>query len=284
MRRGYVDTSLGQIHFHTVGDGAPLVLLHATPRSGRIFEPIARVLAAANLRVFAFDTPGFGGSDPLPAGTGIDDLAAAFVQALDALALPRAHVLGYHTGNKIAAAMAARAPERIDRLMLVGMSHSLVIDRSRREAAIHAIVDKSLVTQEASSAEVLRRWATAFASVSETWWKPQVIGQPDVGERELAILEAEVLDRIQCRHSVDPIYRANFDFDFQAALEQIATPTLVLELATREEAHLQGAGEGLRALMRQARLAVLQDTGRSVWESEPERVARIVLDFLANPA
>ena len=279
MRRGYVDTSLGQIHYRTQGEGAHLVLLHATPRSSRIFERIAYLLSA-NFQVVAFDTPGFGNSDPLPADTSIDGLATAFLEAMERLHLPRAYVLGYHTGNKIAAAMTASSPDRIARLMLVGMSHSLVINRSRREAAIHAIVDKSLHHQQDSTVEIHRRWTKTFAAVSECWLKPHIVGKPDLNELDLAVLQAEVLDIIQCRKSVDPIYRANFDFDFQAALEKIDIPTLVLELVTPEEAHLKGSGEDILKLVPRARLSVLENTGRSVWESEPERVSQIVQDFL----
>ncbi len=51
MRRDYLDTSLGQIHYRTPGEGAHVVLLHATPRSSRIFKLIAVLLAAQKGRI-----------------------------------------------------------------------------------------------------------------------------------------------------------------------------------------------------------------------------------------
>ena len=87
-------------------------------------------------RCFAVDTLGFGGSDPLAAKATMEDLARSMVHFLDALKIGRAHVLGFHTGNKIAAAMAAGHPDRVGKAVLIGMTHSLVISRKRRDAAI----------------------------------------------------------------------------------------------------------------------------------------------------
>src|SRR5688572_1240897 len=130
MRRGYADTSQGQVHYHTAGEGSPLVLLHASPRSARIYTRIIAHLARRH-RVYAFDTLGFGASDPLPAGATMESLARCVTEAMDSLALPKAHLLGYHTGNKIGAALAANDAGRVDRFVLVGMTHSLVVERAK---------------------------------------------------------------------------------------------------------------------------------------------------------
>ncbi len=281
MLRGYANTSHGQVHYRTEGQGDPLFLLHATPRSGRIFERTVRLLAAKH-RVFAIDTLGFGGSDPLPASVTMPQLAQMVVDCMDSLGLPKAHLLGYHTGNKIAAAVAANAPQRVDRLILVGMSHSLVVERSRREAAIHALVDDKLDQPGHAQAERLRQWAATFASVSETWWNAQALGKAAVTDEDLDELEREALDKIQARKSVDAIYRANFDFDFAQAVATCNHPTLVVELATQGEKHLKGSGSEVRDLMKNAELCVLEDTNRSVWEKEPAKIADAVLAFLSR--
>lgn len=277
MKRGYADTSQGQVHYRTAGEGAPLVLLHATPRSSRIFERLVALLGR-QYRVVALDTLGFGNSDPLPPGASMDDLARMVVEAMDAIGLQKASILGYHTGNKIAAAVGASHPRRVDKLLLVGMSHSLVVDRSSREAAIHALVDG--VLDQPGPAEMLRRWAAVYSDVSQTWWKPDMVGKAGLAMDDLGELEREVLDKIQARQSVDPVYRANFAFDFAAALAKIERPTLVLEFATEGEKHMRGSGAGIRDLVRGAQLQVFENTDRNVWEREPARVAQAVAAFL----
>ena len=63
VRRGYVDTRHGQVHYRESGKGAPLVLLHATPRSARVYTKL-QALLAKRFHVIAPDTLGFGNSDP----------------------------------------------------------------------------------------------------------------------------------------------------------------------------------------------------------------------------
>src|SRR5690242_17328012 len=114
MPRGYAESALGQIHYRREGSGPTLLLLSASGRSSRMFTRLVPLIAS-RFDAIALDTPGFGGSDPLPEGTTIEQIAEAFVAVLDQLGIERPHVYGLHTGNKIATAMAARWPARIDR-------------------------------------------------------------------------------------------------------------------------------------------------------------------------
>ena len=62
-RRELVETRLGYLHVRLAGTGSPpLVLLHMSPLSGAMFEPIVDLLAASRL-VVAPDRIGFGHSD-----------------------------------------------------------------------------------------------------------------------------------------------------------------------------------------------------------------------------
>ena len=41
IRRGIVDTPYGQVHARAVGgEGRPMLLLHQSPRSGLMYEPL----------------------------------------------------------------------------------------------------------------------------------------------------------------------------------------------------------------------------------------------------
>ena len=176
MKRGYASTPEGQIHFYTHGRGEPLLLLHEAPRAARSFAPLMRLLGG-RFRCFAADTLGFGMSDPLPAKARMEDLARSMVHLLDAQKIGRAHVLGFHTGNKIAAAMAANDPDRIGRVVLLGMTHSLVVSRKDRDAAIMAIVKKYMANHRESpdGSHLLRAWASDYAGLAGVWWNPAVV-------------------------------------------------------------------------------------------------------------
>lgn len=70
-------------------------------------------------RTIAIDTPGYGDSERPPKPyTQISQFADAIIAALDSIEIDRFHLLGHMTGSNVAAEVAARNPDRIDRLVL----------------------------------------------------------------------------------------------------------------------------------------------------------------------
>lgn len=121
IRRGFVDTSLGQLHYRTSGEGPALVLLHNTWLSSKMFTGIIPALAE-HFRVLAIDTLGQGDSDPAPARQlEIADYANVLLEALTNLGAETFAVAGNHTGAVIAAEMSIIAPQRVRRLVLAGI-------------------------------------------------------------------------------------------------------------------------------------------------------------------
>lgn len=114
------------MHYREAGegalDGAPLLVIHASPGSSR--QQLGLVADfAPHTRVIAPDTPGNGDSEPLgPEELTVPDMAAAYLAFLDAMGLERVHVYGSHTGAAIAAELAIMAPARVAGVVLDGIS------------------------------------------------------------------------------------------------------------------------------------------------------------------
>lgn len=82
------------------------------------WEPQLAALAV-DFHVIAYDHRGHGGS-PAPAGPyAIDDLARDVVALLDSYQVARAHLVGLSLGGMVAQHIAARAPDRVNRLVLL---------------------------------------------------------------------------------------------------------------------------------------------------------------------
>jgi len=112
---------------------------------------------ATRYRCLRYDTRGHGRSPVVDRPTAIEDLASDLAGLLDALAIPRAHVVGLSLGGMTAQALALAHPERIDRLVLMATAaHLPPADAWRQRAAtvraqgMGAIVDA-----------VIPRWFTA---------------------------------------------------------------------------------------------------------------------------
>jgi 2-hydroxy-6-oxonona-2,4-dienedioate hydrolase len=95
------------------------VLLHGLGVSSRYFVPFARILAD-RWRVVAVDLPGWDGSDRPPSVLDIPGLARELGAWLDAEKLERVHIVANSLGCQIAVDLAAREPERFERIVLIG--------------------------------------------------------------------------------------------------------------------------------------------------------------------
>ncbi|MCY3663359.1 MAG: alpha/beta hydrolase [bacterium] len=123
IERGYLTTTSGQLLMRRIaGSGRPLVMLHASPTSSALLEPLMQKLATGR-PVIAFDTAGNGDSDP-PVGEGpfnIGDFAAIVNDALDVLKMGEIDLYGTHTGALIATEVALTR-RGIHRLILEGVT------------------------------------------------------------------------------------------------------------------------------------------------------------------
>lgn len=126
-------------------DAQPLVMLHGWLDNAASFALLAPHLAS-HFHVIALDLPGHGRSQHLPEGTVYQhvDYARAVLAAVDALALPRFHLLGHSLGAGVATLLAIAAPERIRGLALIeglgplGDDGSRTLDRFREAMAVKA--------------------------------------------------------------------------------------------------------------------------------------------------
>ncbi len=115
-----------------LGEGPPLVMLHGGGPGASGMPNFARnaSVLSRSFRLIVPDMPGYGRSTK-----GVDrkdpfgDLASSMLCLLDALKVGKAHVLGNSLGGSCALRLALEAPERVDRLVLLGPGG---IDTNRR--------------------------------------------------------------------------------------------------------------------------------------------------------
>ena len=99
------------------GPGDPLVLLHAFPLNGKMFEP-QMVAFSGGRRIVAPDYPGFGRSPRTPAQPDVRYYAEGLSDLLDRLHLERVVLGGVSMGGYVAFECMRLFPERISGLVL----------------------------------------------------------------------------------------------------------------------------------------------------------------------
>lgn len=100
------------------GDGAPVVLVHGIPTSPELWRHVLALVDGA--RLLAWEMPGYGCSWDVPETLDISVAAQAeHLRAwLDALGIERAVFVGHDLGGGVVQIAAARAPERVNGLVL----------------------------------------------------------------------------------------------------------------------------------------------------------------------
>ncbi|WP_224825002.1 alpha/beta fold hydrolase [Cognatishimia sp. MH4019] len=112
-----------ELSVHRAGVGAPLILLHGYPQNHHCWSLIAPELAR-HFDVIIPDLRGYGDSDA-PEDDGAHsiyskrEMARDIVGLMEALDIPKAHVLGHDRGGRVAYRMALDHPERLDRLGII---------------------------------------------------------------------------------------------------------------------------------------------------------------------
>lgn len=258
MKKAYVDTSRGQIHYrHWASPGKPaLVLLHQTASSSAMYELIATRLAD-KYSLYALDTPGFGQSFRPASPPSIATYAESLLEAIGALGLAQFHLFGHHTGSAIACEIAVQAPERVQSLMLCGPPHYGSREhRAEREARIVKpfVIDRN--------GELLQ----------QVW---QRVGG-DAPGRTLTLALREAVDTLHAGEHWPLAYHAVFAYPFEASLARVSCPLLLA--CGKEDMLWPYFGDACEA--RPDAKAVVLPGDSFVIEEHPDIVARMVDDFL----
>lgn len=118
IEEGFVLVNGTRLHYLKSGQGRPLLLLHGLVGSAQNWRSNISVLAQEAC-VYAIDLPNMGQSDRIDGLDASLEATADFVAAcMDALGLKIADVAGHSHGGAVSMMLAARHPDRIDKLVL----------------------------------------------------------------------------------------------------------------------------------------------------------------------
>lgn len=275
VRRGFVHGPDGHIEYREAGPTRergkpPLLLLHALPQSSRQYHPhLARL--SAERRAVAWTMPACGESDrpPTPYAT-LDEFARAAVWLLDGLGIERADVFGTHTGAHVAIALAANHPERVGSMVVQEVYHYGATEAGRER--LHRVHHFAPLRPDGGH-------------LLEVWRRH---GGDAPGADLYRVMDA-VIDHLKLNsdEGVRDLYgdtgwegavpHGMLRYDYWAALPRIEARTLVLHgsgspLGELHDRFVEGIPHATGMRPDSAGLLTIED--------DPDRFARILLDFL----
>ncbi len=260
IRRGFVDTPDGQIHYATAGEGRPLLLLHQTPRSWAEFRYVLP-LFAEKYRAIAMDTVGFGDSYKPEKEATIEQYARGVVAFLTAMSIPKTFLVGHHTGGVIAVEVAASYPDVVDKLVLSSTPYVDAEDRERRKTL--PPIDRVETAPDGSHLSELWRKRMAFYPKN----------RPD-------LLTALVIDALKVGERMEEGHEAVNRYRMEEKVPLIKAPTLVM--AGSADPYSFPRLLPLADRIGGSRTAVIEGGMVPMVEQMPEEFARVVMSFLGE--
>jgi len=247
---------LNVVSTDTATDELPVLFLHGINMSHDVWVPLIEALPE-DRRYIAVDLRGHGRSDrrgPFDAA----DYAADALAVLDALEVPRTHVVGTSFGGSAACVVAARAPERVASVTAIGSA--LKVEGIDVDGAIAAL-----------QAVGLQAFFESFM--------PQASFAPGTDESLInRAVAVAVTDRTP--ETVIAVSRAAFSADVTATAQAVSCPALVVVGqydATCPVALATAMSEALRA-----KLVVLPGRGHVATYEDPALVVDTLLPHLAS--
>jgi len=219
-------------NYRRLGNGPPVILIHALGLSLGQWEPQLQPLASA-YTVIAYDVRGHGETEA-PAGPyGLGDFAEDLAGLMDALGVDSAHLVGLSMGGMIAQEFVLRWPERVRSLTLANTTSEY------RQEARRLFAERARVAEE-------RGMAPIVGSTLDRWFTPEFrSNHPAAVERIRLILGSTD------PHSYAASCRAVAEIDTTERLVSVSLPTLVLaggedvsttpEMALKIHEHIPGS-------------------------------------------
>ncbi|MFZ0664339.1 MAG: alpha/beta hydrolase [Acidimicrobiales bacterium] len=271
LRSRFVDFEFGQIRVVVAGEGDPIVLIHHTPRSWTYYKVMMPILARSR-KVIAFDTPGFGDSDPLPSPASIPDYARATIDMLDALGVGQVDLCGAMTGACTAVELALNHSQRIRRLALLAMP-MFRDDSERLEHLTKLESQRSGIARE-DGGHILAYWEMALQN-----WRWDV---GDLSPQGFELASQFTSDAVRAGGRWAEAAHAAYSHGSADTLKRLKTPTIVIGPEADFPYTYLKMGNKVHELIEGSRFESVHGTPITITTTHAVELSDLFLDFFAG--
>jgi 3-oxoadipate enol-lactonase len=254
-----------RLHYFTLGEGAPVLLVHGFTNAGLSWMNQVAALAFNGYQVIVPDLAGHGLSSPVGAVTTVADLTRDAIALLDHLGVDRVTVCGLSLGGMIAQQAALDFAGRVDRL---------VVANSRATFA----------TPE--SAAAVQNWIGLFSQPQGPLKRFQATWPVMLNEtfRQSANGQATFDSWCQLAARADSVSLINValgmrEFDVRARLAQIRQPVLVIA-GEQDKLFAPDIAREVSDGIAGARLEIIPGASHISSLDSADRFNRLLLEFL----
>jgi len=292
VKRGYANLKRSgtQMYYETMGSGDPVIFVHQCWWNNFEFEGVIPMVAKQYI-VYSPDSLGFGFSPAAPNWFEFTDFTDSFIDFMDDLGIEKASFVGQHSGSLIMADLAARYPERVDKLIFGGLA--IYEDSLRKAKAARRDMiggnkmpyTKSLRPGDLIGLEsgLLQRKEDGSHFVE--YWNEQYRENPD--SKFEYIQRAAIANLLHYDKGGRDMINALLTFDLERVLPKVKQPSLQL-VGDRDCVKpplfktIKEAADQLGSEIN--KIKIVEGGGIMLYLDYPFECAEAILSFLADPA
>jgi len=241
-----------------------VVFVHGAANDHSVWMLQSRYVAHHGRNVYAVDLPGHGRSAG-PAATSVDALAAWLLDFLAAAGIVRATLVGHSLGSLAALAAAARAPDRVAALALLGTAVPMPVSEALLAAAS---------ADDHVAYELINGWSFSAGAKLRGNRMPGVW----MTGNAMRLMERTLPGVLHADLAACNDYAGGL-----AAASAVQCPVLLVQ-AARDIMAPPANAQALAAAMRDVRSLMLPDCGHSMMTEAPDEVLDALRTFLADVA
>ena len=271
LEERFAELKGSRMRYFVGGEGPPLILVHGLGGAAANWTELAPLLVP-NHRLLVPDLPGHGGSEALPAVSGLEPFADRVAALAAREGMLPAPVVGHSLGGAVVLRLALRHPDAVSAVVLAaaaGLSLGSIWGR-QLQSVFSTVRPGRLAARwrdRVSRSLLLRRFVFGFVSVAD----PGSL----TNEAVEGFLAAQLLHT-----DVDSAWQALRADDPRQELEAVRCPVLVLWGAEDVQLPLDDAFEYARRL--RAPLRVIPGCGHLLIGERPDACADAIDDFLGD--
>ncbi len=239
IRRGYLGTGSGQLHYRIAGQGPSVLLLPEPPRSSAVYGGLMEKLSD-EFTLIALDLPGYGNSSALtvPTPPTATHFAASIAEALSALGIERCPIYGYHGSSKLALQLAITHRDKVSVAVLDGLSLPLELPDAQ---FLQRYLPRFELSDDGS--HLVREWSRLLdAQRFYPWFARHERARLNADLPEEIALHAQALDLFNAGVHYASATTAIQRCDALQLIQQVDAPTIVM---AREDDFLYRALDAL---------------------------------------
>lgn len=261
-----------QLYYEEAGEGEPIIFVHEFGGDMRSWEPQMRYFSRRH-RCIAFNARGYPPSDVPENLEQYSQRRAALdiVDVLDALQIPKAHVVGLSMGGFATVHLGLIAPERALSLVVAGAGYGA--EKEHEEYFRNVSLEVAAQFEKQGSKEFAKTYAMAASRIAYLLKDPR--GWAEFAEQlsqHSATGSAMTMRGVQAR-------RPSL-YDLEDELKAMPVPTLIV--VGDEDDHCLQPGIFLKKTIPASGLAVLPKAGHTLNIEEPALFNQLVAEFLAT--